>query len=85
MFLDEELEEKLKEGATSGVLLQTCFNRLPNPETCTPETFLNTLRQVENSWKLFCKRHPNYNPDGIKNYFCDFIEVSQDIRDFMRW
>ena len=35
--------------------------------------------------KRFCKRHPKYNPDGIKNYFCDFIEVSQDFRDFMRW
>lgn len=85
MFLDEELEKKLKEGATPGGLLQTCFNRLPKPETCAPVVFLNTLRQIENSWKLFCKRHPDYRPDAIKSYFCDYIEAPQSIRDFMRW
>lgn len=58
MFLDEELEAIVKEDSnitmeTVKKLLNACFNRIPDAKTCDTTTFLNSLKQVENSWRLF--------------------------------
>lgn len=71
MFLDEELENILKENENDSVkacknLLNACFHRLPDANKVTAATFENSLRQIENSWKLFCSRHRQFKPDGFK-------------------
>lgn len=89
MFLDEELEVIYKEKGvnteSSKELLQTCLKRLPNPEKCSNNTFLNTLRQIEGSWKLFCSRHKEYKPDGIRNFIMSQMALSKQIKDYLHW
>ena len=92
MFLDEELEEIYrKEGfgeQTSIKLLQTALNRMPKKEEAIkmrPEYFLNKLKQVESGWKLFCKRHSEFEPNGIRNYFVNHVGVSDSVKNFMKW
>lgn len=89
MFLDDELEQIYKEkGVTtesSKELLQTCLKRLPNTEKCSNMTFLNTLRQIEASWKLFCSRHKEYNPNGIRDFIMGRMQLSKNILEVLHW
>ena len=70
MFLDEELESIFKENGfnedTSYKLMQACFRRLPDPKNVRGIDFMNDLRKVESGWKLFCKRHEEFRPDGFR-------------------
>ena len=92
MFLDDELEQIYKENGfckeTSAKLLNAAFNRMPKQKDALkmrPEHFLNKLRQIESSWKLFCKRHTEYDPDGIKKYFIEHVGISDAIKNYMKW
>jgi len=75
MFLDDKLTEILEEGVsnktpmvdTCQALLDECLSRIPDPSTCSVQTWINSIKQAENGWKLFCKKHPGFNPDGFKN------------------
>lgn len=70
MFLDEELNKIHEEGGfceeTSVKLIQACFNRLPKPEDLTSRDYINEIKKIEGSWRLFCKSHVEYNPDGFR-------------------
>ncbi len=75
MFLDDELEQIYEEGGctvdNSLKLLQSCINRLPQKEevkTMSPSVFLTKLKQIDNAWRLFCKKHPMYNENGWRNW-----------------
>lgn len=96
MFLDEELEAIVKEDSnitmeTVKKLLNACFNRIPDAKTCDTTTFLNSLKQVENSWRLFCSRNKKFMPNGFKN--ACFLILSKDFskdeidqfKTFMKW
>lgn len=69
MFLDDELEAIYKENGdskeTSFQLVNACMKRIPKPDAMSPEYFLNEVRKIEGGWKLFCKRHPEYKPNGF--------------------
>lgn len=75
MFLDDKLAEILEKSAlnktsiadTCQALLNECLSRIPNPSTCSVETWINSVKQAENGWRLFCKKYPIFNPDGFKN------------------
>lgn len=70
MFLDDELEAIYKGNGfseeTSFQLVHACIKRIPKPGAMSPECFLNEVRKIEGGWKLFCKRHPEYNPNGFR-------------------
>ena len=75
MFLDDELEQIYKENGfckeTSIKLIKAALNRIPKQEDASkmqPERYLNKLKQIESGWKLFCKRHTEYNPNDIKRF-----------------
>lgn len=92
MFLDDELEQIYKENGfcekTSMKLLNAVFNRMPKQEDALrmqPEHFLNKLKQIESSWKLFCKRHAEFNPDAIRKYFIEHIGISSAVKNYMKW
>ena len=96
MFLDDELEQIYKENGfckeTSVKLLKAALNRMPKQEDALkmqPEHFLNKLKQIESGWKLFCKRHTEYDPNGIKRYFIEHIGISDAvknyIKNYMKW
>ena len=92
MFLDDELEAIFKEedGITkekSFRLLQACLKRIPEPDRVRPQEFLNELRKIEGGWKLFCKRHPEYRPEGFRNFMmkqCGDI-TSDPVLEYLHW
>ena len=70
MFLDDELEAIYTENGfnpeTSFRLLKACLNRIPKPDQVRPTDYFNEIRKIEGSWKLFCKRHGEFEPDGFR-------------------
>ena len=89
MFLDDELNQIYEnEGfcvETSKKLLRTALDRLPDPLKCGEKGFLNSIRQIDASWRLFCKKHKEYDPYGIKNFFINHIKISERIKRELRW
>lgn len=92
MFLDDELEQIYKENGfckeTSIKLLKAALSRMPKQKDALkmqPEYFLNKLKQIESSWKLFCKRHTEYDPNGIKKYFTEHVGISDAVKNYMKW
>lgn len=76
MFLDEELNKVYEENkddvkGCSLKLLDTMIQRV-NPDV-PAEQFINTLKQIDSSWRLFCKTHPQFSVDGFRSYVkkCD--------------
>lgn len=72
MFLYEELEQIYKENGpssnTTEKLYKALANRMQNFNDPNPTNFLTVLKQIDNAWRLFCKRHPDeYNPEGFRN------------------
>lgn len=91
MFLDEELEAiyndaELKE-QKSFRLLQACLKRIPKHEQISTQDFLNEIRKIEEGWKIFCKRHPQYRPEGFRDLMmklCGDI-LSKDVLEYLQW
>ena len=71
MFLSDALEEAYK-SSTNGVerakhVGYVLISRMPTPEVGV-ENFLNELKAIDNSYKYFCKNHPNeFKEDGFRN------------------
>lgn len=75
MFLSDELNKIFDEGGctpeVSIKLLQACINRLPSREETArmaPSAFLTRLKQIDNAWKMFCKKHTEYDINGWRNW-----------------
>lgn len=76
MFLDEELEQihvqkdkDLRE--KSMLMLKAMISRMPSEKdvmTIAPWDFFNTLKRIDNGWRLFCKRHNEYKKDAWRNW-----------------
>ena len=69
MFLDEELDQIHSENYGKRncaiLLLKAMINRMPK---MNPHDFLNTLKRIDNSWRLFCKKHSGaYKEDAWRN------------------
>lgn len=72
MFLDEELELiYMVEGPsdeTDKKLYLALIDRMQKINEKDPTKFLTGLKQIDNAWRLFCKRHPDeYNAEGFRN------------------
>ncbi len=91
MFLDDELEaiyndDDLKE-QKSFRLFQACLKRIPKPEQVKPQDFLNEIHKIEAGWKLFCKRHSQYRPEGFRDLMmkqCGDI-LSKPVLEYLHW
>lgn len=74
MFLDDKLMEIWEESKTSGKgivdvcqeMMDECTSRIPNPADVSVADWINSIKRIDNSWKLFCKRTSYFNPDGFK-------------------
>lgn len=91
MFLDDELEAIRTEYGfaqeTSFRLFQACLRRIPKPDTVRPQDFLNEIRKIEGGWKLFCKKHPEYRPEGFRDLMkkqCGDI-LSDPVLEYLHW
>ena len=75
MFLDEELDhihsENYGKENCAILLLKAMINRMPKEgevATINPHYFINTIKRIDNSWKLFCKKHSGaYKEDAWRN------------------
>lgn len=75
MFLDEELDqihyENYGKENCAILLLKAMNNRMPKKDevaTMNPHDFINTLKRIDNSWRLFCKKHSGaYKYDAWRN------------------
>lgn len=91
MFLDDELESICQDETISKeksiMLFQACLKRIPKPDQVRPQDFLNEIRKIEGSWKLFCKRHPQYRPEGFRDLMmkqCGDI-LSKPVLEYLHW
>ena len=70
MFIDEELEECYKMNylmdSKVKAIHQALVNRFPDPTTPINELLVK-VKQIDNGYRLFCKRHQEFNPDGFRN------------------
>lgn len=71
MFLDDELARIHKEGGfceeTSAKLMQACFKRVPSHDkVASIQDWFNEIKKIEAGWKLFCKNHSEYKPNGFR-------------------
>jgi len=62
MFFDEELELAYQEGKVKGVTLKL----IEKIKSLDEGYFAQQIKQVDNSYRVFAKRHPNMNPDGVQ-------------------
>lgn len=68
MFLDDELKQiyDSHEGNVSecyNKLINACLNRI---EKDTGSSFINSLKRIESSFRLFAKKTENINPNAFK-------------------
>ena len=91
MFLDDELEAICQDETIceekSFMLFQACLKRIPKPDQVRPQDFLNEIRKIEGGWKLFCKRHGEFKPEGFREFMkarCGDI-MTKPILDFLHW
>ena len=76
MFLYEELDQIHSENYgkenCETLLLKAMINRMPKEDEVAminPHDFLNTIKRIDNSWKLFCKKHSGaYKEDAWRNW-----------------
>ena len=89
MFLDDELEAIYTTNGftpkTSIRLLQACLRRIPNPDAVKPTDFLNEIRKIEGGWKLFCKKHSEFNPDGFRKFMITHCSLNERTREYLHW
>ena len=68
MFLDEELnqicEQKGFSKETSLELIKVCLKKIDYEHGYG--ALINSLKRTDASWKLFCKKHKEYKPDGFR-------------------
>lgn len=75
MFLDEKLEniyntiddrsERVKQ------LANCCIEAVPGPENAENmswEDIISTIKRIDNSWRLFCKKHLDLKEDWFRNF-----------------
>lgn len=75
MFLDEQLEniyntvDDPQERAKQ--LANLCIDNIPKPEdmeNMSWDEVLQTIKKINNSWCLFCKKHQDIKADWFKNF-----------------
>ena len=89
MFLDDELESIYTENGfsqeTSYKLLRACLKRIPNPDTVRATDLLNEIRKIEGGWKLFCKKHSKYKPEGFREFMISHCNLDERVREYLHW
>ena len=96
-FLDETLEQIYNDGIKNGYgineiaknVLDECFSRIPDEEVKYEyqfRQFLNKLRQVEYSYRMFAERHKDvFVVDGFRRLYLKNVRMSEKTRRYLRW
>lgn len=81
MFLDEKLEKIHSEYSADKnecvkKLIITCIESLDKTNITT---YLDSLKRIDYSWKLFCKKYKEYSMNGFRNYVLKCTANKADI------
>lgn len=89
MFLDDELEAIYKEKGfgegTSLELMKACMRRVPKYEGTNDMEFINAIKRMDGGWRLFCKKHSEFNPNGIRDYYCTRLNLKPEAKRLFGW
>lgn len=87
MFLDDELDKIYEEySSDEGLckkLFDACVNRMPKPEDGVTAALVQ-LKRIDNAWRLFCKKHSGFNPDGFRKLFLK-ADVTGKFKKALNW
>ena len=71
MFLEDELDliyrQDIPQDERALLLKKACSERFGNPFEIGIRKWVNNVNEAEFSWQLFAKKHPEINPDGLRN------------------
>jgi hypothetical protein len=88
MFLDEELEQIYNKDIDYKSKLLELFkamaNRTEDPQKCSVEKYLLKLKQIDNSWRLFCKNHDDLCANGFRDLVLKRDDTGK-IKEFLHW
>lgn len=74
MFTDEKMEQVYKKTSSIKSTLEVLMAILPKDGIT-----IQQLRQANNIWLLFSKRHPELRPEGFRNIMCELNPGKEDI------
>ena len=89
MFTDEIYEQVLieKGGKPTTAHAEVCRQKLVDGSILSHQDFVNTLKQIENGYQLFRRRHPEYAEWGFRRH-CWVQQVvkrnEEDARELFR-
>lgn len=89
MFLDEELKQ-IWESPTeladrANQIYNACLARI---DQTSPSNFINSVKRVDSSFRLFAKRTNEINENWLKDRLCEAIkdsEVADEIFRMLNW
>lgn len=91
MFLDEELNKIYKDGSRNCTvnvcvnLINACVARIKKDST---SNFINSIKQIDSSFRIFAKQTNNINENGFKSYISNIIkedEKADKIFNLLNW
>lgn len=91
MFLDDELQKLYDENKDKPLeqwmkdLAQLLSNRISSPEENGTNGFLNSLKQIDYSWKSFCKKNPTFRADFWRNYILKSDDKDHKLKKALKW
>lgn len=72
MFLSDSLEQIMAQDITlsekAKAILKELVSRISDPEHCSVEQWLDSLKCIDNSYKHFCKQHKEFKDDAFRNF-----------------
>lgn len=90
MFLDEELEQIFQEeGLTkecASKIWKACVNRLPDLNKVSDREYITVVKQVDNGYRLFAKRHPEFIIDGFRALVIKAMPgTEEEVKRILNW
>ena len=96
MFLSDELEKIFNEtGCEKDLvidLLECCLQTLiPLKQkmliTGDPQEMLSQIKRIDYTWREFCKKHSEFEPDGFRNAFLKMQkpELAEKLKREINW
>lgn len=86
-FLSDELEQAFNSTTNAVERIKqvgyVLIARIPKPDVGV-DTFLNTLKGIDSSYKYFCKRHPEFKEDGFRNIILNKVDIDSNREKFKK-
>ena len=85
MFLEDELEQALEQGKTGKELFEILRSRIEDPVKVGEQGFINSFKKIDSIWKSFCKKHPEFNPDGFREISKILLDDDDFVKNVLKW